>query len=60
MHMIPLTISYKLSLSKEEIAEIVIAAKEWSMTPQKTIEAILREWSSQRKDFRDAVARKTT
>lgn len=45
MHMIPMSISYKLSLTAREIAEIVRAAKDWGYTPQKTIEAILREWS---------------
>lgn len=52
MHCVPLQISYKLSLSKEEIAEIVIAAKDWGFTPQKTIESILREWSVVRIDQR--------
>lgn len=45
MHVIPMEINYKLSLSAREIAEIVKAAKDWGFTPQKTIEAILREWS---------------
>lgn len=45
MHIIPMSINYKLSLTAREIAEIVRAAKDWGFTPQKTIEAILREWS---------------
>lgn len=45
MHIIPMEINYKLSLTAREIAEIVRAAKEWGYTPQKTIEAILREWA---------------
>lgn len=52
MHMIPMSISYKLQLSAEEIAEIVRAAKDWGFTPQKTIESILREWSIVRKEQR--------
>lgn len=50
MHVIPMEINYKLSLTAREIAEIVRAAKEWGFTPQKTIECILREWSQVRID----------
>lgn len=53
MHIIPMQINYKLSLSAREIAEIVRAAKEWKMTPQRTIEAILREWSIQVREDRE-------
>jgi len=53
MHIIPMQINYKLSLSAREVAEIVRAAKEWKMTPQRAIEAILREWSTQIREDRE-------
>lgn len=60
MHCIPMEINYKLSLSAEEIREILLNAKLWGMTPQKAIEAILREWCIQRKDLRKAHLRQVT